>query len=113
VIENMSYFVCPHCGEETPIFGTGGGYEAAATLGVPLLGRIPLQTTLREGGDQGRPVVVAEPESPAGEALIGAARELARVSRTVVRKPLTLSVAGGGGAETHAAHAGHAHAHEH
>jgi ATP-binding protein involved in chromosome partitioning len=115
VVENMSYFVCPHCGEETPIFGTGGGHEAAETLGVPLLGRIPLQTTLREGGDQGRPVVVTEPESPAGAALIGAARELARVSRTVVRRPLSLSVAGAtaGAAGGHADHAGHAHAHGH
>ncbi len=113
VIENMAYFACPHCGEETAIFGTGGGDEAAQTLGVPLLGRIPLQTSLREGGDQGRPVVVAEPESPAGAALIGAARELARVSRSVVRKPLSLAVSGGGGAVGHAEHAGHTRAHQH
>jgi ATP-binding protein involved in chromosome partitioning len=112
VIENMSYFVCPHCGEETPIFGTGGGQEAADTLGVPLIGRIPLQTTLREGSDQGRPVVVSEPESPAGAALIGAARELARTSRSVLRRPLSLAVAGAGaGAGGHAGHAGHAHQH--
>ena len=121
VIENMSYFACPHCGEETAIFGTGGGHEAAETLGVPLLGRIPLQTTLREGGDQGRPVVVAEPDSPAGAALIGAARELARVSRSVVRKPLSLAVAGGGGGGGaggggcggHAGHDHPVHAHGH
>jgi ATP-binding protein involved in chromosome partitioning len=93
VIENMSYFVCPHCGEETPIFGEGGGREAAETLGVPLLGRIPLQTTLREGGDAGRPVVVEDPDSPAGHALREAARELARVSRSIVGKPLGLAVA--------------------
>ncbi len=122
VIENMSFFVCPHCGEETPIFGVGGGQEAADTLGVPLLGRIPLQTSLREGGDEGRPVVVREPDSPAGVALRDAARELARVSRTVLRKPLSLAVAPAGGAGAnggHAAtaqHAGHdhaGHAHQH
>jgi ATP-binding protein involved in chromosome partitioning len=113
VIENMSYFVCPHCGEETPIFGSGGGQEAADTLGVPLLGRIPLQTSLREGSDQGRPVVVDEPGSPAGRALLGAARELAQVSRTVVRKPLGLAVVGGATGEGNAGHdhAGHAHRH--
>jgi ATP-binding protein involved in chromosome partitioning len=93
VIENMSYFACPHCGDETPIFGEGGGREAAETLGVPLLGRIPLQATLREGGDAGRPVVVEDPDSPAGQALREAARELARVSRSIVRKPLGLAVA--------------------
>ncbi len=117
VIENMSFFVCPHCGEETPIFGTGGGREAADTLGVPLLGRIPLQVSLREGSDEGRPIVVTEPDSPAGRALLGAARELARVSRTVVRKPLGLAVVGAGsaadGGDGHAGHdhAGHAHQH--
>src|ERR671937_176448 len=53
VIENMSYFVCSHCGERTAIFGEGGGQEAARTLGVPLLGQIPLMPELREGGDRG------------------------------------------------------------
>jgi ATP-binding protein involved in chromosome partitioning len=123
VIENMSYFVCPHCGEETPIFGEGGGQLAADTLGVPLLGRVPLQQTLREGGDEGRPVVVSEPESPAGRALLGAARELAKVSRSIVGKPLRLGMAqrpNGGSADSgqalEHAHAGHdhaSHAHQH
>jgi ATP-binding protein involved in chromosome partitioning len=121
VIENMSYFVCPHCGDQTPIFGSGGGQEAADTLGVPLLGRIPLQLSLREGGDAGRPVVVAEPGSPAGQALLGAARELALVSRSIVGKPLLLGVAprpanGTAAAAPQHAHAGHdhaSHAHQH
>src|SRR5919201_3532424 len=68
VIENMSYFVCPHCGERTAIFGEGGGREAARTLGVPLLGRIPLMSQLREGSDRGTPLVLSDPDSPAGEA---------------------------------------------
>src|SRR5919106_2959655 len=74
VIENMSYYVCPHCGDRTAIFGEGGGQLAANTLGVPLLGQIPLMPEIREGGDAGTPIVVSRPDSPAGEALIGAAR---------------------------------------
>jgi ATP-binding protein involved in chromosome partitioning len=93
VIENMSYFVCPHCGERTAIFGQGGGEEAAATLGVPLFGHIPLIPEVREGGDSGTPIVISRPDSPAGEALIETARRLAQESRTLVRKPLGLTVA--------------------
>ncbi|MFM7717869.1 MAG: Mrp/NBP35 family ATP-binding protein [Actinomycetota bacterium] len=106
VIENMSWFACPHCGEATRIFGEGGGAEAAATLGVPLVGQVPIEPALREGGDAGVPIVVREPDSPAARALVEAAREVARVSRTKVRKPLPLmtgAAAGAGG------HAGHAH----
>ena len=74
VIENMSWFVCPHCGEPTSIFGQGGGNEAAETLGVPLFAQVPLEPALREGGDDGAPIVVTDPDSPAGEALRRAAR---------------------------------------
>jgi ATP-binding protein involved in chromosome partitioning len=110
VIENMSYFVCPHCGERTQVFGEGGGQLAADTLGVPLLGQIPLMTAVREGGDRGTPIVVSEPDSPAGLALRTAARELARTSRTLVKKPLGLTVAPGAVAgAAHAGHAGHGH----
>jgi ATP-binding protein involved in chromosome partitioning len=107
VIENMSWFVCPHCGERERIFGEGGGQEAADTLGVPMLAQIPLVPHLREGGDLGAPIVVTDPDSPAGEALRHAARELARATRSKVGKPLPLmappgAVAAGG-------HQGHAH----
>jgi ATP-binding protein involved in chromosome partitioning len=107
VIENMSWFVCPHCGERERIFGEGGGQEAADTLGVPMLAQIPLVPGLREGGDLGAPIVVTDPDSPAGEALRHAARELARATRSKVGKPLPLmaqpgAVAAGG-------HQGHAH----
>jgi ATP-binding protein involved in chromosome partitioning len=116
VIENMSYFVCPHCGERTEIFGRGGGQEAADSLGVPLLGQIPLEPALRQGGDEGMPIVVRDPESPAGAALLQAATVLARSSRSLVGKPLGLSVrpADGNGAAANAepAHAGHDH-HQH
>jgi ATP-binding protein involved in chromosome partitioning len=106
VIENMSYFVCPHCGDRTPIFGEGGGQEAARTLGVSLLGRIPLYPRIREGGDLGTPLVLSEPDSPAAEAMIDAARELSRATRSAIRKPLQLTVAPGAGA---AAAPGHHH----
>jgi ATP-binding protein involved in chromosome partitioning len=115
VIENMSHFVCPHCGERTDVFGSGGGEEAARTLSVPLLGQIPLYPPIRQGGDTGSPVVLSDPDSPAGQALIGAARALARSTRSVVGKPLQLTVApgaGGGNGHDHAGHTGHA-GHDH
>jgi ATP-binding protein involved in chromosome partitioning len=82
VIENMSWFVCPHCGERTSIFGDGGGRAAAETLGVPLLGQVPLVPALREGGDEGRPIVVSEPDSPAARTFNGIAREIAEIVRS-------------------------------
>src|SRR5205814_4334615 len=57
VIENMSWFECPHCGEREEIFGSGGGQEAAQTLGVGLLAQVPLIPALREGGDSGVPIL--------------------------------------------------------
>jgi ATP-binding protein involved in chromosome partitioning len=105
VIENMSWFVCPHCGEREAIFGEGGGRLAAETLGVPLLAQVPLMPAMRTGGDVGRPIVVSDPDSPAGEALRQAARELARTTRTKVGKPLNLIASAGAGAGHH----GHAH----
>ena len=113
VVENMSYFVCPSCSERHAIFGAGGGAEAAETLDVPLLGQVPLVSGLREGGDSGTPIVVSNPEDPASLALREVAREVARISRTKVGKPLNLMVSGGGGnggaAAGAGAHAGHAH----
>ncbi|GAA2125521.1 Mrp/NBP35 family ATP-binding protein [Nocardioides bigeumensis] len=78
VIENMSYLACPHCGPEHKIevFGSGGGDQVAATLSrrfgydVPVLGRIPLEPSLREGGDAGKPVVEADPTAPAAQELV-------------------------------------------
>jgi ATP-binding protein involved in chromosome partitioning len=101
VIENMSWFVCPHCGERTEIFGEGGGNEAARTLGVPLLAQVPLVTSLREGGDGGVPIVVSDPDSPAGEALRRAAREIAQATRSKVGRPLPLVAAPGAATTTH------------
>jgi ATP-binding protein involved in chromosome partitioning len=74
IIENMSYFVCPHCGERSEIFGHGGARSEATKLGVDFLGEIPLHITIRETSDSGHPIVVAEPES----AYTGAYRDIAR-----------------------------------
>lgn len=68
VVENMSYFACPHCGERTTIFGEGGGQSLAAEFGVPLLGQVPLDPETRVGGDAGEPIIVRKPESPQAEA---------------------------------------------
>ncbi len=62
IIENMSLFVCPHCGESTEIFSQGGGEKTSERYAVPLLGKLPLDIKTREGGDSGNPIVVAEPQ---------------------------------------------------
>ena len=76
VIENMSYYVCPHCGEKSELFLSGGGERLAGELGVPLLGQIPLQARLPQHADAGRPIVVADPDSPAARALTDVARRV-------------------------------------
>jgi ATP-binding protein involved in chromosome partitioning len=62
VVENMSYFLCPQCGTRSDIFGHGGARHEAERLGVPFLGEVPLDMTIRETSDAGRPVVVTQPE---------------------------------------------------
>lgn len=76
VVENMSYFVCGHCGERTEIFSFGGGEQAAKKFDVPFLGRIPLDPAIREGGDQGSPIVVKNPDSPQTQAFLQIVRTL-------------------------------------
>ena len=78
VIENMSYVMCPNCNEKHELFGRGGGERIAKQFGVPFLGQIPLQPNVRLGGDEGQPVVLADPESPAAKALMSVAGEVAR-----------------------------------
>jgi ATP-binding protein involved in chromosome partitioning len=68
IVENMSYFVCPHCGERSEIFAHGGARREAERLGVDFLGEIPLDMKIRETSDGGHPIVVAEPESPHAKA---------------------------------------------
>ena len=95
VIENMAWFVCPHCGEREPIFGEGGGQEAAETLGVPLLAQVPLEPALREGGDAGVPIVVRDPDAAASVALREAATKVVQATKSKVGKPLTLMTSPG------------------
>jgi ATP-binding protein involved in chromosome partitioning len=76
IIENMSFFLCGHCGERTDIFSHGGGERAASKLGVPFLGNIPIDPAIREGGDSGHPIVVANPASPQAAAFKQIAQKL-------------------------------------
>jgi ATP-binding protein involved in chromosome partitioning len=66
-IENMSYFLCPHCGERTDIFSHGGAKAEAEKLGVEFLGELPLDIAIRETSDGGNPIVVADPQSKYAE----------------------------------------------
>lgn len=85
VVENMSYFVCPHCGERTGIFLAGGGQRLADELGVPLLGQVPLQAHMADLADSGRPIVAAEPASPAATALAAVAQRVTEQLAAVAR----------------------------
>ena len=76
VIENMSGFVCPHCGEMVDIFKSGGGQVMAEEMKVPFLGRIPIDPALVKSGDDGTPYVVAHPETETAKAICGIARNL-------------------------------------
>lgn len=78
IVENMSYFCCPNCGHEFHIFGSEGGSRVAEKYNVPLLGRIPLETAIREGGDIGQPVTAANPDSPVAKAFRETAERLAQ-----------------------------------
>ncbi|MBM3274570.1 MAG: Mrp/NBP35 family ATP-binding protein, partial [Candidatus Sericytochromatia bacterium] len=77
VIENMSAFECPHCHETTEIFDGGGGEALATREDVPFLGRLPLDPRIRRGGDEGLPIVLAEPESSLAREFREIARKLA------------------------------------
>lgn len=76
IVENMSYYVCAHCGTRADIFAHGGGERAAEKLGIPFLGRVPIDPAIREGGDTGLPIVVADPASPQSKAFLDIAAKL-------------------------------------
>jgi ATP-binding protein involved in chromosome partitioning len=76
IVENMSFFACPHCGTQSHIFGHGGARAEAARIGVPFLGEVPLQLAIRETGDAGTPVTAAAPESEAAQAFAGIAAKV-------------------------------------
>ncbi|RJL33468.1 Mrp/NBP35 family ATP-binding protein [Bailinhaonella thermotolerans] len=100
VIENMSYLPCPHCDERIDIFGSGGGQAVADALTkqlgarVPLLGQVPLDTRLREGGDSGKPIVLSDPEAPASRELRGIADRLGQRSASLLGRQLGLNPVG-------------------
>ena len=100
VIENMSWLPCPHCGETVDVFGTGGGQAVAdgvaKALGtpVPVLGQVPIDVRLREGGDAGLPLVLSDPSSPAAVVLREIASTLTRRSRGLSGRALGLTPAG-------------------
>jgi ATP-binding protein involved in chromosome partitioning len=84
IVENMSWFECPHCGKPSPIFGSGGGQRLADEVKLPLLAQIPLDPRIVVGGDNGAPAVVAAPDSSAAKALTALAGRIAELLPTLV-----------------------------
>jgi ATP-binding protein involved in chromosome partitioning len=78
LVENMSYFVCPHCQERADIFGHGGAKREAERLGCDFLGEVPLLLDVRTASDAGTPIVAAAPDSPAAQAFIAIAAAVRR-----------------------------------
>ena len=77
IVENMSVYICPHCGSRDEIFGSGGARLTAERLGIPFLGEIPLSTPIRTASDAGRPIVLTDPDSAAAKAFTAVAERLA------------------------------------
>jgi ATP-binding protein involved in chromosome partitioning len=102
VIENMSYLVCPHCGDShrLEVFGSGGGQVVADTLTarfgypVPLLGQVPLDVGLRVAGDLGTPIVLVDPDAPSAAVLHDVAGQLTAKGRGLAGRQLGLTPAG-------------------
>ncbi len=103
VIENMAWLPCPHCGEHVDVFGSGGGQQVADGLSrslgtqIPLLGQVPIDVRLREGGDSGQPLVISDPEAPAALTLREIARRLGRKERGLLGASLSLTPTRSGG----------------
>lgn len=91
VVENMSGYVCPHCGTRTELFLSGGGARLAGELGVPLIGQIPLQAGLADLADAGQPIVVSQPDSAAGKALTEIAARTAELLQATRTGPLPIT----------------------
>ncbi|MBD3236159.1 MAG: P-loop NTPase [Candidatus Eisenbacteria bacterium] len=86
IIENMSGFICPHCGERTDLFKTGGGARVAEEMDVPFLGGIPIDGSVVAAGDDGTPIVISDPEGAVGEAF---AKVIANLELPAPAKPET------------------------
>jgi ATP-binding protein involved in chromosome partitioning len=91
VVENMSGYVCPHCGTHTELFLSGGGERLARELGVPLLGSVPLQAGMAQLADAGQPIVVSAPASPAAQALTAIAARTAELLGATPTGPLPIA----------------------
>jgi ATP-binding protein involved in chromosome partitioning len=94
LVENMSAFVCPHCRTETAIFDKGGARLAAEKMGIRFLGEVPIDLAIREGGDQGLPVVAGQPDGPLAQVFLALARNVAGAVSTQVLKAPRLPVIG-------------------
>jgi ATP-binding protein involved in chromosome partitioning len=82
IVENMTEFICPHCGKGTHIFDEGGGKKAAQLMGVAFLGEVPLDLAIRQGGDRGLPIVVGYPDSAQARSFMALAQRVAaRISQ--------------------------------
>jgi ATP-binding protein involved in chromosome partitioning len=93
IVENMSTFICPHCSKSTDIFSHGGGEKAAEKLDVPFLGAVPIDPQIRQGGDEGRPIVTASPDSPQAKAFVDIAGKVAQqVSILNAAAPVELKI---------------------
>ena len=78
IVENMSWFICGSCGTEAHVFGHGGAAKTAETMGLPLLGEIPLNIDIRETSDEGKPIVTSKPESASAQAYVSVAEKVWR-----------------------------------
>jgi ATP-binding protein involved in chromosome partitioning len=87
IVENMSTFVCPHCGKESHIFGHGGARETAAKLGTDFLGEIPLHIAIRETSDGGTPITASDPSSPQAKAFTALAEKVLAKLETANTRP--------------------------
>jgi ATP-binding protein involved in chromosome partitioning len=93
IVENMSTFVCPHCSKTTEIFSHGGGSKAAIKLNVPFLGEVPIDPQIRKGGDEGRPIVIADPSSPQAKSFVAIAGKIAaQISILNAASPIELKI---------------------
>ncbi len=89
IVENMSYYICPHCNSRDHIFGQGGGHRAAEELGIPFLGEVPLDLAIRTQSDIGKPIVIAQPDAPSARTLREIAEKVAaQVSIRTYEAPL-------------------------
>jgi ATP-binding protein involved in chromosome partitioning len=78
IVENMSYYICPHCDSRDYIFGEGGGKRAATELGIAFFGEVPLDVAIRKQSDIGSPIVVAMPDAPSSKVLREIAQKVAQ-----------------------------------